>query len=481
MALTKATGVVVPLEELLESPQGASGVSTLTGVSVQAYLDSLNAAISGSVEGDASGTNIAGVSVADWGVFVTGEQDYLDYGIQVSVDKTTNKIVLQWASYRASGPTFHVKFYVELLNTTISTVVSGPSVPAFSISPTFDFTDDNLNKYGTNGIYVDLNTPNLDVRNVTLNVDRLDDNTIVKLVIVEIDALTPYTPFISLGDRVVAKDVNLPATIYFTPDDISMSWDNVTGSNKPADFATVGATWGVDVFGSNRPADNATVNHVWAQTTQPTNGVVEGDIWVDTGDNNNFYVYDINFGWVSRRDTTASNALTIAVDAAAAVSSKSSIYYQTAAPTIGSFPDLQERDMWIDIDDKNELYMYSGGVWVLLGISNKKCSTYNTNYDPSVTEILYDGDLWFDLANDAIKRWRSDPGQWEVMIDTSGNVDVHAGEVTGNTGSLVIDPSAIANKTSISAKIDDNVLVEDSDDSLLKKTTLGSVTDGGYF
>jgi hypothetical protein len=61
----------------------------------------------------------------------------------------------------------------------------------------------------------------------------------------------------------------------------AVPWTGVTGGGKPADNATVGATWGVNIGGSNLPANNATVNNVTYAASAPASPV-NGDIWVDT-------------------------------------------------------------------------------------------------------------------------------------------------------------------------------------------------------
>ena len=78
------------------------------------------------------------------------------------------------------------------------------------------------------------------------------------------------------------------------------NWGQISGSGKPENNATVGATWSVNlsgqpsdaallntnqlwsqVGGSGRPADNATVNIVTYSSTAPSSPV-NGDMWVDT-------------------------------------------------------------------------------------------------------------------------------------------------------------------------------------------------------
>ena len=68
-----------------------------------------------------------------------------------------------------------------------------------------------------------------------------------------------------------------------------------------------------------------------------------------------------------------------------------------------------------------------------------------------------------------------------TTIDINGvDPTIHLGEVTG-AQSLALDVTAISNQTFVEADALDNTPIEDNTDGGLKKTTLSSITDGGFF
>lgn len=94
------------------------------------------------------------------------------------------------------------------------------------------------------------------------------------------------------------------------------------------------------------------------QTSAPTAGEV-GDIWFDTDDANKMYRWS-GSAWVLARDTGITTAIGLASDAQATADGKVNTYFQTSAPTAEAIGDL-----WIDTDDNNKLYRWSGSAWVL--------------------------------------------------------------------------------------------------------------------
>ena len=116
------------------------------------------------------------------------------------------------------------------------------------------------------------------------------------------------------------------------------------------------------------------------QTTAPTVGVSEGDIWFDTDDGNKQYYYN-GTAWVSVQDTaiaaaTSAAAAATAASAAAAAAAvaaqttadgKNKIYRQTTMPTTGPF---SEGDLWFDTDDDNRFYRYTSGAFSAFSLGN---------------------------------------------------------------------------------------------------------------
>lgn len=146
------------------------------------------------------------------------------------------------------------------------------------------------------------------------------------------------------------------------------------------------------------------------QASAPTAEGV-GDIWIDTDDNNKLYRWD-GSSWVLSRDTGITTAISAAADAQATADGKVVTFYQASAPTAEAIGDL-----WIDSDDSNKLYRWSGSSWVLArdaGIAAAIAAAANaqatadgkidTFYQASMPSGTL-GDLWFD-TDDSNKLYR---------------------------------------------------------------------------
>ncbi len=178
--------------------------------------------------------------------------------------------------------------------------------------------------------------------------------------------------------------------------------------------------------------DTAVINGatVYAQTGEPTGGSYSiGDLWIDTDDNNRMYRWN-GGSWVDVSDSrigaqgTAISALDTRVTAAegqltsqassitsltSAVGTKARVYLQTEAPASG----MVAGDLWIDSDDSNKLYRYSGSAWVLI-VLDAGARTFYQGTAPASPRL---GDLWIDTsANNLLKRW--DGSSWQDMSDT---------------------------------------------------------------
>jgi len=127
--------------------------------------------------------------------------------------------------------------------------------------------------------------------------------------------------------------------------------------------------------------------------TEPTDSLKEGAIWInpDSGAAN---VYSIDSdAFVTITDENAVEALTIA-------QGKNKTYVQPAEPTGGTY---FEGDLWIDTDDGNKLYIYSGTAWVsrqdtaisaAQTTANGKNTVYYSTAEPGTT-LNTAGDIWW--------------------------------------------------------------------------------------
>ena len=146
------------------------------------------------------------------------------------------------------------------------------------------------------------------------------------------------------------------------------------------------------------------------QTSAPTATGV-GDIWFDTDDANKMYRWS-GSSWVLARDTGITTAISNAATAQATADGKIITYFQASAPTPSAIGDL-----WIDSDDGNKMYRWSGSTWVNIrdsGIAQAiaaaagaqatadgKIDTFYQTTMPTGTL----GDLWFD-TDDGNKLYR---------------------------------------------------------------------------
>ena len=102
------------------------------------------------------------------------------------------------------------------------------------------------------------------------------------------------------------------------------------------------------------------------QTTAPTTGLNEGDIWFDTDDGNKQYFYN-GTAWVSVQDTAIAAAQSTA-------DGKNKVFRQTSAPTASAAGDL-----WFDTDDDNRIYRWSGTAWVANDLGTNALANFSAN------------------------------------------------------------------------------------------------------
>jgi hypothetical protein len=109
---------------------------------------------------------------------------------------------------------------------------------------------------------------------------------------------------------------------------------------------------------------NATRNLIWRQGSAPAVGVTDGDVWFDTSDASRHYAR-IGGAWVSVRDAgiaqaqgDAAQAIIDAANAQGTADGKVKTFAQASPPTATGVGDL-----WLDTDDGNRLYRWTGSVW----------------------------------------------------------------------------------------------------------------------
>jgi predicted phage tail protein len=132
------------------------------------------------------------------------------------------------------------------------------------------------------------------------------------------------------------------------------------------------------------------------------------------------------------------------------VNLKNRTFYQAAAPTSTSGYTLVTNDRWIDTDDSNKAYVWSGSAWTYVENPEAlKNRTFAQTSAPTSTSsyTLKTGDLWVDSdGNNALYRW--DGASWALVQDLN---------IAANTVALSVQQS-VTNGLSAQyvVKIDNN-------------------------
>jgi hypothetical protein len=125
----------------------------------------------------------------------------------------------------------------------------------------------------------------------------------------------------------------------------------------------------IDAANSQATADGQLVG--FYQNTAPVIGIYYGDIWIDTNgavplDSTCIYRYQDSSGgytagamnWVNTPTNSIGLAYLRAYSAQTTADGKIVTFYQNDAPTAKAVGDL-----WVDLNDSNKLYRWSGSVW----------------------------------------------------------------------------------------------------------------------
>ena len=110
------------------------------------------------------------------------------------------------------------------------------------------------------------------------------------------------------------------------------------------------------------------------QTTQPTTGMTEGDIWFDTDDGNKQYYYT-GTAWVSVQDTAIAAAQSAATAAQTTADGKNKVYRQGTTP-VGTFT---VGDLWFNTSNDNSISRWDGSSWVANTLGNNALASISAN------------------------------------------------------------------------------------------------------
>jgi hypothetical protein len=110
------------------------------------------------------------------------------------------------------------------------------------------------------------------------------------------------------------------------------------------------------------------------QTTAPTTGMTEGDIWFDTDDGFKLYYFN-GTSWTSVQDTSIAAAQSAATAAQTTADGKNRIYRQGTTPT-GTFA---VGDLWFNTSNDNAISRWDGSSFVLNTLGNNALASISAN------------------------------------------------------------------------------------------------------
>jgi hypothetical protein len=110
------------------------------------------------------------------------------------------------------------------------------------------------------------------------------------------------------------------------------------------------------------------------QTTAPTSGMTEGDIWFDTDDGYKLYYYT-GSAWTSVQDTSIAAAQSAATAAQTTANGKNKIYRQGTTPS-GTFA---VGDTWFNTAADNAISRWDGSSWVATTLGNNALASISAS------------------------------------------------------------------------------------------------------
>ena len=262
---------------------------------------------------------------------------------------------------------------------------------------------------------------------------------------------------IDLASTKIRSFVQAGEPVGTTVGDIWMDTDN-----KNELFRWNGSAWisyrdlsilDADAKAAQAIADAATAKDIadgkvatYFQIDMPTGQVAGdiGDLWFDTNDNNKMWRWT-GSAWVVADDQRIAAAVTAAANAKTIADSKITTLYQDAEP---SATGRTTGDLWVDTNDGNKLYRWSGSVWQsardlsIASASNSAAAAleaaqaaqtaaesaqavadgairtfYQSAAPTGLNNTTNVGDLWFDTDDDQAYRWSGTA--WVLIQDNA--------------------------------------------------------------
>ena len=299
------------------------------------------------------------------------------------------------------------------------------------------------------------------------------------------------TNFVAVDDTRITSNASAISTLQTNVSNINGTVSSNSSKITALENTVNHKSTGVDATATALSSLTSTVTSIpvnFIQANAPTGSLTTGDLWIDS-DDNQLYRYDGN-NWVSVRDslvTSNSTAITalqntvndgtsgvsanasaistlqtevfgsgsasasridslessvtnnasgISTNASAIsalttkVNTKNKSFVGTDAPANDATNDLQTGDLWIETDDNNKLYRWSGSAWVPLAPTGLQ--TFAQSTTPTATSI---GDIWIHTGDqNKIYRWNG--STWQPLRD--GLITANASSITAISSELGI-------------------------------------------
>jgi hypothetical protein len=238
--------------------------------------------------------------------------------------------------------------------------------------------------------------------------------------------------------------------LWFDTDDGNKQYRWTSGAWVAADDTRIGTAISA-ASTAQATADGKVVTFV--QTSAPTAEAV-GDLWLDSDDGFRMYRWS-GSAWLDVRDAGISAALSTAAAAQATADGKIDSYWQASAPGSAS-----EGDLWFDTDDGNKQYRWTSGAWVAaddtrIGTAISAASTAQATADGKVVTFVQAsaptaegvGDIWIESDNgNKLYRWSG--SSWDAF--TLGQAAIStAGVATGNLADHSVTSGAIEDSSTV--------------------------------
>jgi hypothetical protein len=152
-------------------------------------------------------------------------------------------------------------------------------------------------------------------------------------------------------------------------------WLDTDDGNKIYDWS---GSWTARLIGA--PAISATARQlgsiaIYRQSAAPVGTFVVGDLWFDLDDGLVYVATTTAGGWTLHSDQRIASTLSTVTGLSGTVATKTTLFAQTSAP---STTGRTTGDMWVDTDDGNKIYTWTGA-WTVRQLGDSALASLDLN------------------------------------------------------------------------------------------------------